>query len=316
MDAMITAPAPLFPQLGAGLGLRREHFQHVREARPAVDWFEVISENFMVPGGNPRRVLEAVRRDYPIVLHGVSLSIGAVDPLRDDYLDDLADLARAVEPAWISDHLCWGSAHGVYAHDLLPVAYTEESLAHIAGRVQAVQERLGRRILLENPSTYMQLAGNEMTEWEFLAELARRADCGLLLDVNNVFVSAHNHGFDPRAYLRALPPERVGQIHLAGHSVDGALLIDTHDDYVRDEVWQLYADAIAALGARSTMIEWDAQVPAFDVLEGELTRAREWAARGLARRGPERDQGQDRDQDQHEDQPPSQPPRREKRDAA
>jgi len=281
---MGTSPAPLFPQLGSGLGLRREHYQHVIQNHPAVDWFEVITENFMVPGGNPRRVLEAVRRDYPVVLHGVSLSIGSVDPLRDDYLDQLAALARAVEPVWISDHLCWGSAHGVYAHDLLPVAYTGASLAHIARRVQEVQERLGRRILLENPSTYMQLAGAEMTEWEFLAELARRADCGILLDVNNVFVSAHNHGFDPRAYLRALPPERIGQIHLAGHSVEGALLIDTHDNYVREEVWQLYADAIALCGARATMIEWDAQVPAFDVLEGELARAREWAARGLGRR--------------------------------
>jgi len=155
----------------------------------------------------------------------------------------------------------------------------------IAGRVLAVQERLGRRILLENPSTYMQLAGAEMTEWQFLAELARRADCGILLDVNNVFVSAHNHGFDPRAYLHALPPERIGQIHLAGHSVDGTLLIDTHDAHVRDEVWQLYADAIALLGARASMIEWDAQVPAFEVLEGELARAREWAGRGPQGKG-------------------------------
>lgn len=285
MDETPTPPAPLFPRLGFGLGLRREHFQHVIQNRPAVDWFEVISENFMVSGGNPRRVLEAVRRDYPVVLHGVSLSIGSLDPLRDDYLDELAALARAVEPAWISDHLCWGSAHGVYAHDLLPVAYTEASLAHVARRVQAVQERLGRRVLLENPSTYMQLAGADMTEWEFLAELARRADCGILLDVNNVFVSAHNHGFDPRAYLRALPAERIGQIHLAGHSVQGELLIDTHDDHVRDEVWQLYAETMAALGPRATMIEWDAQVPAFDVLEGELTRAREWAARGAEQRG-------------------------------
>jgi uncharacterized protein len=277
-------PVPLFPQIGAGLGLRREHFQHVLKERPAVDWFEVISENVMMPGGNPRRVLEAVRRDYPVVLHGVSLSIGSLDPLNDAYLDELATLAHAIEPAWISDHLCWGSARGIYAHDLLPVAYTQESLAHIARRVQAVQERLGRRILLENPSTYLQLAGAEMTEWDFLAELARRADCGILLDVNNVFVSAHNHGFDARAYLRALPSERIGQIHLAGHSADGDLLIDTHDDYVRPEVWELYAETIAQVGARATMIEWDAAVPAFDVLESELARAAEWQTRGLARR--------------------------------
>jgi len=209
-----------------------------------------------------------------------------------------AALAHAIEPAWVSDHLCWGSAHGIYAHDLLPVAYTEESLAHVARRVQAVQERLGRRMLLENPSTYMQLAGNEMSEWDFLGELARRADCGILLDVNNVFVSAHNHGFDARDYLGALPPERIGQIHLAGHSCDGDLLIDTHDNQVCDEVWTLYADTIAAIGARATMIEWDAQVPAFDVLKGELARAAEWGARGLARRGEPR------------------PPRKGRRDAA
>ena len=185
----------------------------------------------MGAGGNPRRVLEAVRRDYPVVLHGVSLSIGSTDPLDERYLDELDALARAVEPAWISDHLCWGTAHGINAHDLLPLPYTEEALAHVARRVERVQERLGRRILLENPSSYLVLDG-DMTEYEFLAELARRADCGILLDVNNVFVSAHNHGFDPRAYLAAMPAERVGQIHLAGHSEDGALLIDTHDGYV------------------------------------------------------------------------------------
>jgi uncharacterized protein (UPF0276 family) len=271
-----TAAAPLFPRLGRGLGLRREHYQQVIAEKPAVGWFEVISENFMVPGGNPRRVLEAVRRDYPIVLHGVSLSIGGVDPLNRRYLDDLDALARATEPAWISDHLCWGSAHGIYAHDLLPVPYTEDALAHIAARVLTVQERLGRRILLENPSTYMALAGAEMTEWDFLAELARRADCGILLDVNNVFVSAHNHGWDARDYLHALPPERIGQIHLAGHSVEGELLIDTHDTYVRSEVWRLYADAIALYGPRSTMIEWDAQVPALGELLRELGRVAAW----------------------------------------
>jgi uncharacterized protein (UPF0276 family) len=264
--------APLFPNLGRGLGLRREHFRHVTTKRPDVDWFEVISENFMEPGGNPRRVLESVRRDYPVVLHGVSLSIGSVDPLNRRYLDRLAALADAISPAWISDHLCWGSAHGVYSHDLLPIPYTSEALRHITRRVQAVQERLGRRILLENPSTYMALKGSEMTEWDFLAELARRADCGILLDINNVFVSAHNHGFDAQTYLNALPAERVGQIHLAGHSQDGPLLIDTHDQFVRPEVWQLYIDAIARFGSRSTMIEWDANVPAFEVLEGELDR--------------------------------------------
>jgi len=275
---------PLFPNLGRGLGLRRQHYRQVVAERPAIGWFEVISENFMVPGGNPRRVLEAVRRDYPVVLHGVSLSIGSVDPLNRRYLDELDELARAVEPAWISDHLCWGSAHGIYAHDLLPIPYTEEALAHIAARVQAVQDRLGRRILLENPSSYVQLAGADMTEHEFLAELARRADCGILLDVNNVFVSAHNHGFDPRAYIAAMPVERVGQIHLAGHTQEGPLLIDTHDQHVRDEVWELYGYAIERLGPRATMIEWDAQVPELGVLERELDRAAEVARKALGPR--------------------------------
>ncbi|HVV17017.1 MAG TPA: DUF692 domain-containing protein [Polyangia bacterium] len=274
----IPRPEPLFPNLGFGLGLRREHYQHVVEQHPAVGWFEVISENFMVPGGNPRRVLERVRRDYPVVLHGVSLSIGSTDPIDHAYLDALDALARAVEPAWISDHLCWGTAHGFNAHDLLPLPYTSAALEHVAGRVSAVQERLGRRILLENPSSYLAFRDSEMSEAEFLAEVARRADCGILLDVNNVYVSAHNHGFDARAYLAAMPADRIGQIHLAGHSVDGELLIDTHDAPVRDEVWQLYADAVRRFGTRATMIEWDAHVPAFDELAGELDRARAVAA--------------------------------------
>jgi uncharacterized protein (UPF0276 family) len=275
---MPSAPvSPLFPDLGFGLGLRREHFQQVVEQPPprsSVGWFEVISENFMVAGGNPRRVLERVRRDSPVVLHGVSLSIGSTDPLDARYLDELDALARAVEPAWISDHLCWGTAHGFNAHDLLPLPYTEATLAHVTARVAAVQERLGRRILLENPSSYLAFRQSDLGEAEFLAEVARRADCGILLDVNNVFVSAHNHGWNARAYLAALPAERIGQIHLAGHSADGELLIDTHDAPVRDDVWALYADAVRRFGARSTMIEWDAHVPPFDELVAELDRAR------------------------------------------
>ena len=271
----------MFPDLGRGLGLRREHYRHVIETKPDVGWFEVISENFMVAGGNPRHVLEEVRRDYPVVLHGVSLSIASTDPLDEGHLDGLAALARDVEPAWISDHLCWGTAHGVNAHDLLPVPYTEEALTHVARRVEAVQERLGRRILLENPSSYLRFRHADMEEHEFLAELARRADCGILLDVNNVFVSAHNHGFDVRVYLAAMPAERVGQVHLAGHTEEGALLIDTHDGYVRPEVWRLYAEATERFGARATMIEWDAQVPAFEELERELDRAAHWARVGL-----------------------------------
>lgn len=286
-----TKTPSLFPELGFGLGLRREHYRHVMTTRPPVGWFEVISENFMVPGGNPRRVLEAVRRDYPIVLHGVSLSIGSVDPLDRRYLTELAALARDVEPAWISDHLCWGSAHGMYAHDLLPIPYTEEALAHVTARVAAVQDLLGRRILLENPSSYLALQGAEMTEWEFLAQLARRADCGILLDVNNVYVSAHNQGFDPRHYLAGIPGERVGQIHLAGHTAQGDLLIDTHDGEVRAEVWALYGEAMARFGMRSTMIEWDARVPPFEVLQEELARAEGHARAALGGRGRRRQSG-------------------------
>lgn len=269
-------PAPLFANLGHGLGLRREHYRQVVQGgqqRPrAVDWFEVISENFMVPGGNPRRVLEAVRRDYPVVLHGVSLSIGSRDPLDAEYLAGLDALARAVEPAWVSDHLCFGSAHGIHAHDLLPLPYTEETLARVVARVAAVQDRLSRRILLENPSSYLQWKQAELTEWEFLAEVARRADCGILLDVNNIIVSAHNHGFDARAYIDAMPAERVGQIHLAGHRVEGPLRIDTHDDHVCTEVWELYGYAVSKLGLRAAMIEWDDAVPALEVLVDELAR--------------------------------------------
>lgn len=275
----------MFPNLGRGLGLRREHYRHVIEAkphvRPKVDWFEVISENFMVPGGNPRRVLEAVRREYPVVLHGVSLSIASTEPLDEQYLTELAALAHDIEPAWISDHLCWGTAHGINAHDLLPVPYTEEALRHVVERVTAVQDRLGRRILLENPSSYLRFRGDDMPEHTFLAELARRADCGILLDVNNVYVSAHNHGFDPHTYLAALPPERIGQIHLAGHSEEGALLIDTHDGYVRREVWELFADAVRRFGVRPTMIEWDQHVPAFEELEGELELVEHWTGVAL-----------------------------------
>ena len=273
-----------FPALGHGIGLRPPHYAEVVESHPPVDWFEVITENFMVAGGNPCHVLRQVRARYPVVLHGVSLSIGSVDPLDETYLTGLAALAAEIEPAWISDHLCWSSFGGHTGHDLWPLPFTEEALGHVVRRVQAVQERLRRRILIENVSSYLELAHSTLPEWEFLSEVARRADCGLLLDVNNVFVSAHNHGWDPQAYLAAMPAERVGQIHLAGHSEDGGLLIDTHDGYVADGVWRLYADAVGRFGARSTMIEWDAEVPAFEELEAELGRAARWEKMVLGER--------------------------------
>ena len=279
---MTRALDTITPQLGHGIGLRTDHYQDVIDRRPDVDWFEVISENFMVPGGNPRRVLRAVRERYPVVLHGVALSIGSTDPLDERYLDELAALAAEVEPAWISDHLCWGSIDGMVAHDLLPLPFTEEALHHVVDRVRRVQDHLGRRILLENVSSYMTFRHSVMPEWEFLAEVARRADCGILLDVNNVFVSAHNHGFDAHDYIAGVPAERVGQIHLAGHSARGDLLVDTHDHPVPDAVWDLYRATIAMLGPRPTLIEWDDHVPALDRLVAESSRAVAVEAEALA----------------------------------
>jgi hypothetical protein len=266
------------PFLGHGAGLRPVHHAEVIARRPKVDWFEVISENFMVAGGNPRRVLREVRQHYPIVLHGVSMSLGSSDPLDRDYLDRLATLAAEVEPAWVSDHLCWSSLGWHNAHDLWPMPYTEEALAHVVGRIATVQERLGRRILVENVSTYLSYRRSEMSEWEFLAEVARRADCGLLVDVNNVYVSARNLGFDARAYLAALPVDRIGQIHLAGHSDEGDHLLDTHDAPVAEPVWALYRELVARAGRVSTLIEWDGHIPELPRLVEEVDRARAVAA--------------------------------------
>jgi uncharacterized protein (UPF0276 family) len=254
------------------------HYPEVlaRAARGAlrVDWFEAISENFLVPGGRPPRVLGAVRSHAPVVLHGVSLNIGSTDPLDEGYLDALAALARRVEPAWLSDHLCWTGVDGVNLHDLLPLPHRDETVRHVAARVRRVQERLGRRIALENVSSYFAWTADGMPEWEFLTAIAEEADCGILLDVNNVFVSAHNHAFEAAHYVDAIPPERVFQLHLAGHSESGALLIDTHDHPVRDEVWALFAHAVERLGPISTLIEWDDRIPAFERLEEEAARAR------------------------------------------
>jgi len=272
----------MFPRLGFGLGLRPPHYQDVLDGDPPVDWWEVISENFLVEGGNPRRVLRAVRERWPVVLHGVSLSIGSVDPLDDDYLDRLARLIAEIDPPIVSDHLCWSSLGGHAAHDLWPLPYTDEALAHVVARVARVQDRLGRRILLENPSSYVTFAASAIGEAEFLAEVARRADCGILLDVNNVYVSSTNHGWDPRAYLAAIPAERVGQIHLAGHTDQGTHLLDSHDRPVCDEVWALYAETAARLGPRATMIERDDDIPPLAELVAELDRAREIAAAAAA----------------------------------
>lgn len=262
------------PYLGHGVGLRTAHFPEVFAGTARPDWFEAISENFMVRGGRPLRALERARAMAPVVLHGVALSIGSTDPLAEAYLDDLEALAARIEPAWISDHLCWGSVGGHYAHDLLPLPYTEEALAHVVERIERVQSRLGRQILVENVSSYLTYVQSAMPEWEFLAEVARRSDCGILLDVNNVYVSATNHDFDAIAYIEGIPVDRVGQIHLAGHSDQGTHLLDTHDAPVRTEVWELYRATLERVGRVSTSIEWDEFIPSWDELLAEAERAR------------------------------------------
>ena len=270
------------PYLGHGVGLRPKHYPAILDDGLRADWFEVISENFMLRGGRPLRVLERVRAERPIVMHGVSLSLGATDPLNDAYLADLRALAARFEPAWVSDHLCWGSYGRHYAHDLLPLPYTEEALEHVVCRVGAVQENLGRQILVENVSSYVAYAHSAMSEWEFLAAVAERADCGILLDVNNIFVSAVNHGFDAERYLAGIPAARVGQIHLAGHTDNGTHLLDTHDHPVRAEVWDLYRSAVRRFGRISSLVEWDEHIPPFEDVLAEAERARAAEADVLA----------------------------------
>lgn len=260
---------------GFGLGLRTEHYALAAAgACTGVDWFEATTENFLVAGGNPRRVLRAVRAQRPVALHGVSLSIGSVDPLDERYLADVAALCREIEPAVVSDHLCWSSLGGHTVHDLWPVPYTTEALDHVVARVAHVQDRLGRRIALENPSSYATFTAGELGEAEFLAEIARRADCEILLDINNVYVSCKNHGWDADAYLAALPAERVAYVHLAGHTRFADILIDTHDQIVCEEVWELYAAYVSRVGAIATCLERDDDIPALDVLVDELACAR------------------------------------------
>jgi len=259
--------------LGHGIGLRTKHFPEFLARRPAVDWVEAVTENFMAPGGRPIAVLEKVRREVPVVLHGVSLSIGSVDPIPERYLAELGRLVHHIEPALVSDHLCWGTHRGQYLHDLLPLPYTEEALAHVARRVEQVQERIGRPLLLENPSTYVSFRDSTMTEWEFLGELSRRSGCGILLDVNNVYVSARNFGYDPLAYLDGLPMDRVGYLHLAGHQDRGRYLLDTHDGAVPPPVWALYREVLHRLGPVPTLVEWDDRIPPLEEVVAESQRA-------------------------------------------
>jgi uncharacterized protein len=262
------------PSLGFGLGVRPTHYEALLgERRGAVDWLEALTENYLGLGGQPLRYLERLREHYPLVLHGVSLSIGSSDELNVAYLRDVKALAERVDAHWISDHLCWTGVDGVNVHDLLPVPFTHEALEHIVCRIDRAQNILGRRLLIENVSSYLTFENDELTEYEFIAELARRADCLLLLDVNNVYVSSVNHNFDPLAYLDALPAERIQQIHLAGHSRRGPYLIDTHDAPVPEPVWALYGETIRRFGAVATMVERDDNIPPLDELLAELARA-------------------------------------------
>jgi uncharacterized protein len=264
------------PNLGTGLGLRTVHYSHILEAQPVVDWFEIISDNYLSTAGRPLEFLEEIAARYPIVMHGVSLSIGSTDPLNVGYVRELRALAERIGARWISDHLCWTGIAGRNTHDLLPMPYTEASLRHVVDRTRAVQDLLGAPLVLENPSTYVEFAGNTMSEWDFLARVADEADCGLLLDVNNVYVSSRNHGFEAMHYLDALPFERVVQVHIAGHTDHGTHIIDSHVGPVVDPVWRLLAVAQARTGGVATLLEWDAEIPSFEETHAEALKARQF----------------------------------------
>ena len=267
--------------LGFGLGLRSTYYQAILEQRPAIDWFEIVSENYLVAGGKALYFLDAIGEQYPLVMHGVSLSIGGPHELDRDYLRQLKHLAQRVQPAWISDHLCWSQGNAHQLHDLLPLPYTEESLQHVAARVRQVQDVIERPLVLENVSSYLRCADDQFSEWQFLAALSELSGCELLLDVNNVYVSARNHGFDAWTFISTLPKSRIRQLHLAGHSDYGSYLIDTHDQPVSDPVWQLYQRTLQHLGPVSTLLERDDHFPDLDVLLDELNTARRFAAQAL-----------------------------------
>ena len=277
----MTLPRLEYANLGLGVGLRTVHFPHILHHKPAVDWFEIISENFMDSGGRPRYILEQIAERYPIVMHGVSLSVGSTDPLNFDYLIRLKRLAGEVKARWVSDHLCWTGVAGRNTHDLLPIPLNEATLVHVAQRVKTVQEVLERPLVLENPSTYVGFADSTMTEWEFLGRLAEETGCGLLLDVNNVYVSSVNHDFDPTEYIRNVPHERVVQFHLAGHTHCGTHIVDTHDGAVIDPVWELYRLAHQLTGGAATLLEWDAKIPSFPEVHAEVLKAQSYMAARL-----------------------------------
>ena len=263
-----------FPYLGFGVGLRSQHFQYILDNQPEMDWFEIISENFIDSKGWPRKVIERMAEHYPIVMHGVSMSIGSTDSLNIDYLKKLKAFAEKIDAKWISDHLCWTGVLGKNSHDLLPLPLTEETLIHVVDRIKRVQDILERPLVLENPSSYLQFQDDSLTEYDFIREMANLSDCRLLLDVNNVYVSSFNHQYDPSTYIQSLPLEKVVQFHLAGHTNKGTHIIDTHDDHVVTEVWKLYAEAIKKTGPVSTLLEWDANIPEFPELRKEILKAK------------------------------------------
>lgn len=262
------------PDLGFGIGLRTVHFPHILAEWPEMDWFEILSENFMDTGGRPAYVLDRVAERYPVVMHGVSMSVGSTDPVNFEYLKKLKALAKRTKARWISDHLCWTGVSGKNTHDLLPMPYTDESLRHVAARVKTIMDYLEQPVFLENPSSYLEFTNSTWTECEFLAQVAELSGCGILLDVNNVYVSAFNHGFDAGDYVDRIPADRIAQIHLAGHTNKGTHILDTHSDHVVDEVWQLYRRVCQRAGGISTLIEWDEAVPSFDTVRAEAWKAK------------------------------------------
>lgn len=265
-----------FTNLGIGVGLRVQHYNEILSQNPAVDWFEIVSENYMVDGGRPLEILEEIADKYTLVMHGVSLYFGSTDDYDRDHLDKLKKLVLRTKSPFISDHLCWGSVDGTFTHDLLPMPYTFEAVKHTAERIRKVREYLEVPICIENISSYAEFEASEMTEWEFLSEVAELADCGILLDVNNIYVSSRNHGFDPYQYLNNIPLHRVGQMHVAGHSEYKNYLLDTHDHPVPSSVWELYAHAIKSMGSTNTLLEWDARIPAFSVVHKEALKAKKF----------------------------------------
>lgn len=274
MDVSHNKVSQKMPFIGYGLGLRPDYYEEILTQKPQIDWFEIITENYLIPGGKPLYYLDNIREYYPIVMHGVSMSIGSTDPLDFDYLKKLKALIHRIEPEWVSDHLCWTGIHGINTHDLLPLPYNQQSLKHIVSRIVQVQEFLGQPILIENPSSYVGFKQSDMTEWEFIVQMVKQSGCYILLDVNNVYVSSVNHQFNPMDFINAMPTDRVAQIHLAGHSNHGHYIIDTHDAPVIDNVWNLYSETIRILGEVSTMIERDDNMPPFSELIREINQAK------------------------------------------